>query len=135
MAHDPTEVSAKRLAVRRLRAIGVVTVLAAGVVVGAIAIGTREKNHDAAGRLKASPVLRGHTGGAHSLAFSPDGNTLAAAAVVGKIRLWDTSNWRLVGELPGHTPLLDAAFSPDGGMLVTTGEDGSVKLWDVRRRS
>ncbi len=69
------------------------------------------------------------------LAFSPDGRTLAAAAVAGGVRLWDASSWRLVGELPGHSILADLAFSPDGRTLVTAGQDGSVKLWDVQRRS
>ncbi len=125
----------QRLATRRSRALGLITVLAAAISFAAVAIERSHGNHDTAGRLKAFPVLHGHKGGVLGLEFSPDGRTLAVADVAGKIRLWDTSSWRLVGELPGHTTLLDLAFSPDGRTLITAGKDASVKLWAVRRRS
>lgn len=121
------------LASRRLRALGLVILLAAALGVSVVALESDED--DSAGRPNAFPVLRGHRGGVLGLAFSPDARTLAVAAVAGNTRLWDTSSWRLVGELPGQTILLDLAFTPDGRTLVTAGQDGSVKLWDVQRRA
>jgi hypothetical protein len=130
------ELPTKRpLSSRRLRAVGLVALLTAGLAFAAFAIEISDENDDAARRLEASRVLRGHKGGVLGLAFSPDGRTLAAAAVAGNIRLWDTSSWRLIGELPGQTTLLDLAFSPDDRTLVTAGEDGWVKLWDLQKRS
>ncbi len=75
-----------------------------------------------------------------SLAFAPDGRTLAAAVgdrpgrdhEPGLIVLWDaaTGQRRLV--LTGHTnAVLAVAFSPDGRLLASGSSDRSVRLWDV----
>lgn len=68
-----------------------------------------------------------------SVAFSPDGHTLAAAKADGTIRLWDV---RTHG--PGRPlHLSDAksiAFNPDGRILAAGSNDGTIQLWDVRQR-
>ncbi|MGV9386639.1 nSTAND1 domain-containing NTPase [Nonomuraea sp. NPDC003707] len=92
-------------------------------------------------------------GGVYTVAFSPDGRTLAGvgASTEGKlgtrthrgwVRLWDTGTGRQIG-----APLTDpasvlyaVAFSPDGCTLATVGTDGAgtrgskVVMWDVPSR-
>ncbi|MFL6129541.1 MAG: helix-turn-helix domain-containing protein [Mycobacteriales bacterium] len=71
-----------------------------------------------------------------AVAFSPRGETMAAAGAAGVVRLWDVSrpgSPRLLTALPGHEgTVFAAAFSPDGRMLTTGGADRTVRLWDVR---
>jgi WD40 repeat protein len=72
-----------------------------------------------------------------SLAFSPDGKTLAAAAggrdhEPGLIVLWDASTGKRRLTLTGHTnAVMSVAFSPDGKFLASGGADSTVRLWDM----
>lgn len=68
-----------------------------------------------------------------SLAFAPDGMTLATAQLVpNAVRIWDAATGAPVcrGEATGDR-LSGTAFSPDGSRLVT-GWDGNLIFWDPK---
>ncbi|MFF7780445.1 trypsin-like peptidase domain-containing protein [Streptomyces tanashiensis] len=80
--------------------------------------------------------LTGHFGTVDSVAFSPDGRTLATASSDKAVRLWDVITGKAIGApLTGHSDaVLSVAFSPDGRTLATAGADRTVRLWDVATR-
>jgi WD40 repeat protein len=86
----------------------------------------------ATGKEKAALVIdaldRWHVG----LAFSRDGNTLAAA-YAGEIKRWDLATTKEKPFFQGHrNGVVSLAFSPDGKTLAS-GERGVIRLWDIAR--
>jgi WD40 repeat protein len=66
-----------------------------------------------------------------SAAFSPDGKTLATAAVV-YLKLWDSVTGKLLRELDGHhQSVRKLIFSKDGKSLFTGSIDTTVRKWDL----
>ena len=67
-----------------------------------------------------------------SVAFSPDGKTLATGSSGDAIRLWDVERRELLRELEGMTlTIYDVAFSPDGKTLAAGTHYDTVQLWDL----
>ena len=81
-------------------------------------------------------TIEGAKRGINSVAFSPDGITLASDND-NTIRLWDVVTgqkkkifWVDVGR--NITAAVDSvAFSPDGLTLVSGSEDQTIRLWDI----
>jgi WD40 repeat protein len=72
-----------------------------------------------------------HTGVISSLAFSPDGQTLASASMDHSIRLWNFPKRERILTRQGHlSEVWTVAFTPDGRTLVSGAKDG-VKLWPI----
>jgi WD40 repeat protein len=72
--------------------------------------------------------------GLTSLALSPDGRVLASASGYEdpSIRIWDTSNGKLLFRLDGHTSWVGKlVFSKDGKRLVSAAADQSIRIWDT----
>ncbi len=69
-----------------------------------------------------------------SLAFSPDGQLLAAGGEDNTIGLWQSRTGDLLRTLEGHSSSIrSVTFSPDGYLLAAGGEDKTVRLWHVER--
>jgi WD40 repeat protein len=82
------------------------------------------------GQLLRALVTR-NTYGVRQLAFSPDGQWLAAGCSElthfdGQVEVWRITDWVRVHEFPVHSPAL--AFSSDGKMLVTLRRQ-ALELW------
>ncbi|MFD4314834.1 trypsin-like peptidase domain-containing protein [Streptomyces sp. NPDC058548] len=85
---------------------------------------------------KSHAALTGQDGETRTLAFSPDGATLATGGDGGTVRLWDVKASTPRAALTSLTKALDSvdsvAFSPDGATLATGGDGGTVRLWSVK---
>ncbi|MEH2395791.1 MAG: hypothetical protein V7K21_30510, partial [Nostoc sp.] len=89
-------------------------------------------NHHVIGNLL--QTLTGHSNCIRSVAFSPDGQTLASGSSDNTIKLWDVRRGNLLQTLTGHSGWVRSlAFSPDGQTLASGSDDDTIKLWDVRR--
>ncbi len=78
-------------------------------------------------------VGRGHEDFILSLAYAPDGMTIASSGLDRTVRLWDAATLQPRAVLRGHTAEVGAvAFAPDGKSLASGGGAGdeSVRLWD-----
>ncbi|MEH1959058.1 MAG: hypothetical protein V7L05_04040 [Nostoc sp.] len=77
-------------------------------------------------------TLQGHSSWVKSVAFSPDGKTLASGNDDKTIKLWDVKTGAQIRTLQAHSGLVrSVAFSPDGKILASGSSDNTIKLWDV----
>ncbi len=68
----------------------------------------------------------------YTVAFSPDGKTLASAGEKQPIKLWLLNNGNVKTVLKGHSQnIYTVAFSPDGKTLASGGADGIIRIWDL----
>ena len=74
--------------------------------------------------------LLDHRGPVRTLAFAPDGQTLASGGQDNVIVVWDLASGKPLKQLRGHAShVRSVAYSPDGALLLSGGRDAQVKLW------
>ena len=76
---------------------------------------------------------KGHSGDIPDIAFSPDGESLASAALADRsVKLWAVPTGKERATLRGHGGWLRrVSFSPDGKTLASCADDRTIRLWDT----
>ncbi|MFM6372457.1 MAG: WD40 repeat domain-containing protein, partial [Dolichospermum sp.] len=79
-------------------------------------------------------TITGHSISVYSLAYSPDGQTLASGSSDKTIKLWNARTGNLLQTLTGHSSgVLSLAYSPDGQTLASSGSgDKTIKIWRLK---
>jgi len=79
--------------------------------------------------------LQGYEDGIYSVAFSQDGQLLAAIGMSGNVSLWDTKTRKWDKLLDNFVDrYTKVAFSPDGQILSAGGGGGTAHLWNTKTK-
>jgi serine/threonine protein kinase/WD40 repeat protein len=75
--------------------------------------------------------------GGNSVAFAPDGKTLAASNSDGYTYIWDAATGIVTATLadPNGSSVTSVAFAPDGKTLATGDSAGYTCLWDIATKT
>ena len=77
-------------------------------------------------------VLTGHTDDVWSVAYSPDGQTIASGSRDDTIRIWDANTGEHLQTLQGDTDWVNSVeYSPDGQTIASGCGDNTIRIWDA----
>jgi len=73
------------------------------------------------------------SGAANAIAFSPNGELLAATGAKGETRIWTTADGKRIAQIPSPGgALFTLAFSRDSTHLATAGTDGQLRFYNAK---
>ena len=84
-------------------------------------------------KLNVDTISGGHTRVIHTVAFSPNSQTIASGSGDKTIKVWSLNQKKLAYTLSGHSNWVNSvAFSPDGKILASGSGDRTLKLWNLQ---
>jgi WD40 repeat protein len=89
---------------------------------------------DAFGQLSLEKTLKSNGGYVYSVAFSPDGKSIAFGSHEKKITIFTIASNEMVNTSLNSIPV-SMEYSPDGSTLAAGMFDGSLVLWNIENRT
>ncbi|MEU5837326.1 caspase family protein [Streptomyces diacarni] len=139
---DAQEPARKPVPRRAILALGGVLVAGGATAVALLPGNDGGESGDGATKETASPTAKKVTvkaaGTLHcpdnvtSVAFSPDGPTVATNGGYGNARLWNMETEKNTRTLTNLGNVFSVAFSPDGEILATGGDNHKAELWNAK---
>src|SRR5262249_38413813 len=82
---------------------------------------------------RVEPVILPDKTEVNGLAFSPDGESIAAACGNGSVKVWNCKTRKVIQRIPNAEAdaVFSVAFHPKGKHLASVGADQKVKVWDL----
>ncbi|MDX2228277.1 MAG: AAA-like domain-containing protein [Leptolyngbyaceae cyanobacterium bins.349] len=91
-------------------------------VLGQALIAVREQN-----------TFMGHRDLIRTVAYSPNGKTIASGSWDGTVKLWNVQTGKEIRTITGHTDIVTSVmFSPDGKTLASASGDLTIRVWNVQ---
>jgi len=98
-----------------------------------VLLATADQNIDLWDPKRGAPLrtIKAEAHNINTLAFSPDGKTVAVGTSERTVKLFDVASGALQHSLSGHGgPVWSVAFSADGRLLASGSNDTTVKFWN-----
>ena len=77
-------------------------------------------------------LITGHKGRVTSIAYSPDGKTIATGSWDQTVRLWDAASGKEIACYDfGIGRIYCLTYAPDGLRIAAAGEKGTIAIWDA----
>src|SRR6266581_2785699 len=78
------------------------------------------------------PHVWGHTQPVRSVAWSPNGTSIASGSEDKTVQIWDASRGILILSYSRHTGVVSSVtWSPDGRYIASASDDKTVQVWDA----
>ena len=88
--------------------------------------------HQMSSQWQLKSILKGHTAGVNSLAFSPDGGKLVSGSGDRTVNLWSLSNYqRLYSFFGAQDGISTVIVSPNGKQITASSFDRSITSWQI----